>query len=160
MGILPDDIERRLREEVERRGLILLELKRRGERGSTVIEIIIDSESADVNLDELAEVNRWASDLFDEIEEDLPSRYRLEVSTPGLGRPLEFPWQYRKNVGRLMKVSYRDEADTVRSDLFRLAEVAGSTLLLAPKGRKKASEEASIAVELDRVVKAVVEPEF
>jgi ribosome maturation factor RimP len=160
MGILPDDIERRLREEVERRGLVLLELKRRGERGSTVIEIIIDSETADVNLDELAEVNRWASDLFDEIEEELPSRYRIEVSTPGLGRPLDHLWQYRKNVGRLVKVSYRDETDVVRSDLFRLVEVAGTTLILAPKGRKKGNDDGSVVVELDHIVKAVVEPEF
>lgn len=160
MGFLPDETARRLREEVERRGLILLDLKRRGERGSTVIEIVIDAESADVNLDELAEINRFASDLFDEIEENLPSRYRLEVSTPGLGRPLEHAWQYRKNIGRLMKVSYRDESETVRSDLFRLAEVAGTTLILAPKVRKKGSEEASVSVEIDRIVKAVVEPEF
>ncbi|HVK39035.1 MAG TPA: hypothetical protein VNA88_10915 [Candidatus Kapabacteria bacterium] len=160
MGILPFETERRLREEVERRGLILLELKRRGERGSTVIEIIIDSESSDVNLDELAEVNRWASDLFDEIEDELPSRYRLEVSTPGLGRPLEFAWQYRKNVGRLMKISYRDESDTVRSDVFRLAEVAGTTLILAPAGRRKGSDDAPVSVDIDHIVKAVVEPEF
>jgi ribosome maturation factor RimP len=160
MGFLPTDIERRLREEIERRSLVLVDLKRRGERGSTVIEIVIDAETADVTLDELAEVNRFASDLFDEIEEDLPSRYRIEVSTPGLARPLEFRWQYRKNVGRLVKLSYRDDDETVRSDLFRLVDVAGDELILSPSGRRKAGGAESITVGLDRVVKAVVEPEF
>lgn len=159
MGFLPDSIEQRLREEIDARGLVLVELKRRGERGSTVIEIIVDAETADVTLDQLADVNRWAGDLFDEIEEELPSRYRIEVSTPGLSRPLEHHWQYRKNVGRLMKVSFRDETDTVRSDLFRLVDVAGTTLVLAPKSRRKGEGE-SMTVELDRIVKAVVEPEF
>lgn len=160
MGFLPPDTERRLRDEIDSRGLVLLELKRRGERGSTVIEIVIDSETSDATLDELAEINRWASDLFDEIEGELPSRYRIEVSTPGLGRPLEHPWQYRKNVGRLMKVSYKDDTDVVRSDLFRLVEVAGTTLILAQKGRKKGGDGDAVTVELDRIVKAVVEPEF
>ena len=159
MGFLPDSIERRLRAEVEERGLILVDLKRRGERGSTVIEIIVDAETDAVALDQLAEINRWASELFDEIEEELPSRYRIEVSTPGLSRPLEHHWQYRKNVGRLMKVSYRDDTDVVRSDLFRLVDVAGTTLVLAPKGRRKGEDE-SVTVELEKVVKAVVEPEF
>jgi ribosome maturation factor RimP len=159
MGFLPNDIEQRLRQEIEASNLVLVELKRRGERGSTVIEIIVDAEATDVTLDELAQVNRWASDLFDEIEEDLPSRYRIEVSTPGLSRPLEFPWQFRKNVGRLLKLSYKDDSDTVRSDLFRLVEVAGTTLILSPSGRRKGGDE-SVTVDLDRVVKAVVEPEF
>ena len=159
MGFLPDSIERRLRAEVEERGLVLVDLKRRGERGSTVIEIIVDAETDAVALDQLAEINRWASELFDEIAEELPSRYRIEVSTPGLSRPLEHHWQYRKNVGRLMKVSYRDDTDVVRSDLFRLVDVAGTTLVLAPKGRRKGEDE-SVTVELEKVVKAVVEPEF
>lgn len=159
MGFLPDSIERRLRAEVEERGLVLVDLKRRGERGSTVIEIIVDAETDAVALDQLAEINRWASELFDEIEEELPSRYRIEVSTPGLSRPLEHHWQYRKNVGRLMKVSYRDDTDVVRSDLFRLVDVAGTTLVLAPKGRRKGEDE-SVTVKLEKVVKAVVEPEF
>jgi ribosome maturation factor RimP len=159
MSFLPPDIERRLREEIASRNLVLVELKRRGERGSTIIEIVVDAETTDVTLDELALVNRWASDLFDEIEEDLPSRYRIEVSTPGLSRPLEFPWQYRKNVGRLLKISYKDDTDTVRSDLFRLVDVAGETLILTPSGRRKGADE-PVSVALASVVKAIVEPEF
>jgi ribosome maturation factor RimP len=160
MGFLPDTIERRLEEEIEGRGLVLIDLKRRGERGSTVIEIVVDAEESDVTLDQLTDVNRFASDLFDEIEEELPSRYRIEVSTPGLSRPLEHAWQYRKNVGRLLKVSYREDSETVRSDLFRLVDVAGSALILAPTGKKKGSAVEALTVELDHVVKAVVEPEF
>lgn len=159
MALLPHSIEQRLRDEVAGRGLVLVDLRRRGERGSTVFEIIVDAEIDNVALDQLAQINRWASELFDEIEAELPSRYRIEVSTPGLSRPLEYQWQYRKNVGRLMKISYRDETETVRSDLFRLVDMAGTALILAPKGRRKGDDQ-SLTVDVDRVVKAVVEPEF
>ncbi|MBC8146095.1 MAG: hypothetical protein H7X80_10965 [bacterium] len=159
MGFLPHSIEQRLRDEIERLGLVLVDLRLRGERGSTIIEIVIDAEVDYVSIEQLAEINRWSGELFDEIEAELPSRYRIEVSTPGLSRPLEHQWQYRKNVGRLLKISYRDDAETVRSDLFRLVDMAGSALILAPKGRKK-GEEQSLTVDVDRVVKAIVEPEF
>ena len=86
MGFLPENIEGRLRDEVTRRGLVLLEIKRRGERGSTVIEVIVDSEEG-VKLDDLTELSRWTSALFDEAEDAIPGRYKLEVSSAGLDRP-------------------------------------------------------------------------
>ena len=107
MGILPDDIEEKLRAEVERRGLILLDLVQRGQRNSKVLEVIIDSEQG-VGLDELTELSRWIGGLFDEHEDAVPGRYRLEVSSGGLDRPLQFDWQYRKNIGRLIKLSFKD----------------------------------------------------
>src|SRR5438105_3921834 len=119
MGVLPADIERQVRDEVAQRGLVLLDLKQRGERGSTVIEVIVDAEERSVALDELGQLSRSISAILDAVEEQLPSRYRLEVSTAGLARPLEHPWQFRKNVGRLMKLTFRDEAGTVQTEVFR-----------------------------------------
>jgi ribosome maturation factor RimP len=34
----------------------------------------------------------------------IPGSYRLDVSSPGIDRPLRFPWQYRKHLGRSLRV--------------------------------------------------------
>ena len=162
MSFLPEHIEARLRDEVARRGLVLLDLKRRGERGTTVIEIVIDSE-AGVKLDDLTELSRWTSALFDEAEEEIPGRYKLEVTSAGLDRPLEHLWQYRKNVGRLLKLTFEDESGMRKTELFRLSAVDDDSLSVTPKsqknGRSKVAEE-PIVIPLSRVVRAIIEPQF
>ncbi len=159
MSFLPEHIEARLRDEITRRGLVLLDLKRRGERGSSILEIVIDSE-AGVKLDDLTELSRWTSELLDEADESLPGRYKLEVSSGGLDRPLEHLWQYRKNVGRFLKVTFDNDEGISRTELVRLVEVSDNSLLVEPKaGKPKAAAEA-FTISLDRVKRAIVEPQF
>ena len=98
---LPEHIEQRIAEAVGERNLYLLEILRRGRQNSTVLEVIVDAEEG-VDLDALAELSRSVGGILDEEEEAIKGRYRLEVSTPGLDRPLKHDWQYRKNIGRLI----------------------------------------------------------
>lgn len=159
MSFLPEHIETRLREEIDRRGLVLLDLKRRGERGTTVVEVIIDSEQG-INLDDLAQISRWTSELFDEAEESLPGRYKLEVSSAGLDRPLEHLWQYRKNIGRFLKITFDHETAGRTTELFRLVEVGEDVLVLEPKAVRGKAKAEPVTLPLDRVARAVVEPQF
>lgn len=85
--------------------VFVVEVDVRGSGGSRVVDVFIDS---DENLDvrKLAEINREIGFLL-EMEDLIPGRYDLNVSSPGLDRPLRFPRQYRKNVGRPLRVHYR-----------------------------------------------------
>ncbi len=139
--------------------MILLELKRRGERGTSVIEVIVDSESG-VKLDEITELSRWTGALLDEAEESIPGRYRLEVSSAGLDRPLEHRWQYSKNIGRLLKLTYDDETGNRATGLFELVDLDGDMLILQPRNAKGKSTPLPTSVRLEHVVRAVVEPQF
>lgn len=159
MGFLPEHIESRLREHIEQRGLVLLELKRRGERGTTVLEVIIDSEGG-INLDDLAELSRWTSALLDEAEDEIPGRYRLDVSSAGLDRPLEHFWQYRKNIGRFLKITFDDEKAGRTTELFRLINVEEGALVLEPGNVRGKKPVEPLVIPLDRVTRAVVEPQF
>ncbi len=160
MTFLPETIETRLREEISRREMVLLELKRRGERGSTIVEVIVDSE-AGVKLDDLAKLSRWISELFEEIDDDIPGRYKLEVSSAGLDRPLEHLWQYRKNIGRLLKLTFEDVDGGVRkTEIFRLLDLDDLSLTLVPKSAKPKSVEEPVVIPFERVVRAVIEPQF
>ena len=161
MGVLPDDIEERLRQEVERRGLVLLELRRRGQRNSSVLEVIVDSETG-VALDELAELSRWVGALLDTAEEALPGRYRLEVSSGGLDRPLEHEWQYRKNIGRLLKVTFDDETGARRTEIVRLTDTNPEGITVEPaksRGKAKPLPE-PLTIPLERITRTIIEPEI
>jgi ribosome maturation factor RimP len=83
-----------------------LSLSRAGRRH--VVRVIVDREGG-VNLDAVAEVSRAVSGALDHAEDaggDLVAgEYQLEVSSPGVDRPLTLPRHWRRNVGRLVKVT-------------------------------------------------------
>jgi len=158
MSGIPQPIEEMIRQEAEQRGMVLIELLRRGQRNTSVVEVIVDSEQG-VLLDDLTELSRWVSALLDQHEEAIAGRYRLEVSSAGLERPLQFDWQYRKNIGRLLKLQYADPEGTIRTDIFRLAEATAEALTLTRRaGRRDTAEQLTIA--LSDVKRAIVEPEL
>lgn len=67
------------------------------------ISIYVDSMKG-VTLDECIAVSRFLEHRLDRNVED----YELEVSSPGLDRPLKLPMQYEKNTGRQLEVVKRD----------------------------------------------------
>lgn len=166
MAGLPEYIEEQIRRIVEATDLILLEVVRRGQTNSTVIEVIVDSEHG-ANLDSLAELSRQIGQFLDGEEDSIKGRYRLEVSTPGLDRPLQHDWQYRKNLGRLVNVTYQDDEQGKTTALFRLLEADGEKLQLqkAAKGKsgksvKKGPLPEPITLPLSVIERVVVEPEL
>ena len=83
----------------------IVECQVRGAPGSQAVDVFLDSDEA-LGVDTLAQISRDIGFLFD-TEEVLPGRYRLNVSSPGVDRPLKLPRQYRKNVGRKLRVHHR-----------------------------------------------------
>ena len=88
----------------------VVELDVRGTRGSQVVEIYVDSDEA-LDLDEIARISREVEFLLD-TEDLFPSRYHLNVSSPGVDRPLRLPRQYHKNVGRTLRVHFAKDEDS------------------------------------------------
>jgi ribosome maturation factor RimP len=80
----------------------LVDLNMRGEGGTTVLEVFVDTDKG-ITADECATVSR---SLSVEIERQsiFTGRYRIEVSSPGLERPLKLERQFRKNIGRQLKI--------------------------------------------------------
>ncbi|MEH0840837.1 ribosome maturation factor RimP [Micromonospora sp. CPCC 205711] len=88
-----------------------LSVSRAGRRH--VVRVIVDADGG-INLDAVADVSRAVSAALDAAEEaggDLVAgEYQLEVSSPGVDRPLTLPRHWRRNVGRLVKVTVRGGA--------------------------------------------------
>ncbi|WP_320065301.1 ribosome maturation factor RimP [Micromonospora sp. RTGN7] len=78
-----------------------------------VVRVIVDADGG-ISLDAVADVSRAVSAALDAAEEAggdiLAGEYQLEVSSPGVDRPLTLPRHWRRNVGRLVKVTAKASA--------------------------------------------------
>jgi ribosome maturation factor RimP len=76
----------------------------------SVVRVVVDRDEG-VSLDDVAEVSRALSEVLDSQDEALGrSPYVLEVTSPGVDRPLTLPRHWRRNVGRLVTVAVGPEA--------------------------------------------------
>jgi len=87
----------------------LVDVAVRGHKGTRVVEIYVDSPE-DFGHDDLAVVSKEVGFLLD-VEDVVDGSYMLEVSSPGIKRPLKMPQQYQKNVGRTLRVRYQTEGN-------------------------------------------------
>jgi ribosome maturation factor RimP len=88
-----------------------------------------------VSIDDCEQVNREISTILD-VEDPLPFAYTLEVSSPGLDRPLRSVDDYARFAGRMAKVVVREAVDNQKAFAGRLRGMdQGDVLLEAPNGR-------------------------
>jgi len=77
------------------------------EMKSGVLQVTVDREGG-VDLQALTDANRAVSTLLDEVD-PIPGRYSLEVSSPGIERPLRTPAHFAKAVGSTVSVKTRPQ---------------------------------------------------
>ena len=88
-----------------------------------------------VSIEDCEQVNREMSTILD-VEDPLSFAYTLEVSSPGLDRPLRGEDDYRRFAGRLAKVVVSEAVDNQKAFEGRLRGLDGGEVLLeAPNGR-------------------------
>ena len=79
----------------------------------SVVRVVVDKDGG-VTLDDVADVSRTISDVLDRVDESEPgllgATYVLEVSSPGVDRPLTEPRHWRRNVRRLVIATLREGA--------------------------------------------------
>ena len=72
-----------------------------------VLRVAIDKDGG-VTMDDIADATREVSRLLDDTDVMGRQAYTLEVSSPGVDRPLTLPRHWRRNTGRLVKVTFRE----------------------------------------------------
>ena len=130
-----------------------------------VVKVVLDrmvEETGDVaepvpalTLDEIADATRLVSDALDGDDALGEEPYTLEVTSPGVGRPLTEPAHYRRTVGRLLTVHPRD-GEPVTGRVLR-AGTADLTLEVPASKKTPARREDLAYAALDR---AEVQVEF
>lgn len=133
---------------VESRGadLEFVEVRRAGKR--SVVVVAIDTDGG-ISLDDIADYSRDISEALDGSDVMGEAPYTLEVTSPGVHRPLTLPRHWRRNQGRIVKVT------TVGGDVVegRIIDSDDDGVQLDVKG-------STTRVAYDQVGKAVVQVEF
>ena len=141
------------------RGLEVFDVQFRREAPGMVLRIQIDrpgpaaTAEESVSVDDCAHVSRELSAILD-VEDVVPSAYTLEVSSPGLDRPLRRVDDYRRFAGRLAKIVMRENVDGQGFFRGKLAGVDGTDVLI------EADDGKTHRVPLGAITRANLEVEF
>ncbi len=87
---------------VDEAGFELVDMELAGRQGSYILRLLIDKPGG-VTINDCVAINRELSCLLD-MEDPIPSRYTLEVSSPGLDRPFKTERDYQRALGKWVKV--------------------------------------------------------
>jgi ribosome maturation factor RimP len=102
----------------------------------SIVRVVVDRD-AGVTLDDVAEVSRSVSTALDEHDGEFGSApYVLEVTSPGVDRPLTEPRHWRRNTGRLVTVGV-GRAGSAEQVTGRVLEVDGDGVTLAVEAKGK-----------------------
>lgn len=111
--------------------------------------IYIDGAERGVNMDECAEISNELGFLMD-AHETFDGAYRLNVSSPGLSRPLVDKRQYPKNKGRKVKVKYKNDEGYHKLEGV-LENLSDDTIVIN-------GEEGQVELSFDQVVETKIIP--
>lgn len=117
-----------------------------------IVTCIVDGDSS-LNLDQVTSLSRIISELLDEATFMGETPFTLEVTSPGVDRPLTAPRHFKKNVDRLLKVIKVDGSEVTG----RILSNTDQDVTLTVTSKKETREEVLALVDIKR---AVVEIEF
>ena len=117
-----------------------------------IVTVIVDGESA-LNLDQVTVASKLVSELLDEATFMGETPFTLEVTSPGIDRPLTLPRHFAKNVDRLLKVTKTDGVVVTG----RILANTDSDVTLSVTEKKDVKE---VVISLGDIKRAQVEIEF
>lgn len=123
------------------------------------LEVFLDSDTG-ITFDKCQKVSRFIEQHIDE-NGWLGEKYTLEVSSPGVSRPLQLARQYPKHIGRKLEVTLKN--GDVKSG--KLQEVTDNAFTIeeevkVKEGKKNRRELVQTVVSFDEVKKAIVKVSF
>lgn len=149
---LSEKITELVRPAVEKAGFFLEDVHIVSPGKHRIVTCIVDGQTP-LNLDQVTSVSRDISELLDAADFMDDSAFTLEVTSPGVDRPLTLPRHWHKNLNRLVKVVNQD-GSVVNG---RITSVEESQVLLNEDFKGKSKEHTVIFTDIKR---ATVEIEF
>ena len=117
-----------------------------------IVTVIVDGDAA-LNLDQVTVASKLVSELVDEAPFMGETPFTLEVTSPGIDRPLTLPRHFAKNVTRLLKVTQNDGVVVTG----RITSNTDSDVTLSVIEKKETKD---VTILLADIKRAVVEIEF
>jgi ribosome maturation factor RimP len=129
----------------------LVEVRFLVERGRRILRLSIDKPGG-VDLHDCSTVSREVSALLD-VHDFIKKRYTLEVSSPGMDRPLREPADFQRNLGRLLTVAVRTPSGASQTLVGELSCYGDGIITLKVDGGQK-------SIPVGEIIKAQLRPKF
>jgi len=136
------------------RGFELVDVEVKREPRSHRVRLFVDKQGG-IGLDDLQSVSEEMSAILD-AEDPVDSSYTLEVSSPGLDRPLHGEADYRRFLGRLARISSYEPVEGRRHWMGRLLSVEGGMVMVALERENGAQAR----IPLEKIAHGRLEVEF
>ncbi len=112
-------------------GVEIVDIEFVGSMGRPTVRIFIDK-TGGVTLEDCERFSRAVSAALD-VEDPIRSPYLLEVSSPGLDRPLKRLRDFQASVGKLARIITKESIDRQNFFVGRITEVRGDVIVLMTK---------------------------
>ncbi|MBI3005568.1 MAG: ribosome maturation factor RimP [Ignavibacteriales bacterium] len=129
---------------LEAKNAFLVDIQVRGERGTKLIQAFVDTDDG-ITIEQCAEISRELNRAIS-LGETAGAAFQLEISSPGIDKPLKLLRQYRKNIGRKYKVRYQKDSES-QSLTGTLTAVAGEKITFSPVTGESLTLEISQIIE-------------
>ncbi|MDT3695162.1 MAG: hypothetical protein ROY99_02145 [Ignavibacterium sp.] len=130
----------------EKLGYFVIDVIIRGDSRKRILEVFVDA-GKNVSADDLAGMSRELNEII-ESENLIKESYRLEVSSPGVDRPLKFLQQYPKHINRNFEIVYK----TADSE----AKFAGKLISAEKDELTFQTKEKNILIKFNQIIEAKV----
>jgi ribosome maturation factor RimP len=127
---------------IENKSIFLVDVNVKGNAGHQKVLVFIDGDES-FGIDECSAISHRLGDILEE-KQWITENYTIEVSSPGVDKPLKFLRQYPKHIGRDMEIVMKDKAKLVG----RLASVDSDYIVIVPAGGKQKNKEKDAQVKL------------
>jgi ribosome maturation factor RimP len=134
---------------VTRAGFVLEEVSVTPVGKRRLISVVVDCENRNPSLDEVTVVSKEVSSILDTYSQLGEMPFTLEVTTPGIDRPLTELRHWKKNLGRLVKIT----PNTGEKYVARIKEVLPREVVLELKNQES-------KVHFSDIARAQIEVEF
>jgi len=139
------------REATEIAGVELFDVELLGQRGKMIVRVSIDNEQG-IGIKDCERVSRQLEALLD-VEDPIQGSYTLEVTTPGLDRPLRGIEDFERFKGRQARVVTTERIANQTFFIGRIKSVKGDTIVLELENKE-------VEIPYKIVSKARLEIEF
>lgn len=139
----------------EEEGLELVSVGILGSGKRTVLKVVVDKEGG-VTVGDCERMSRSLEALLD-VEDPIRRSYLLEVSSPGLDRPLVTQRDFERNIGKLARIVTAEKMDNSTFFIGRILDVGDTWIRLS---LDKTGSGKDMFIPLDKISKARLEIEM
>jgi ribosome maturation factor RimP len=146
-----DQVRELIADYLDREGVELVEVTYRREQSGMVLRLLVDTPEG-ITVDECEEINNFVSEVLDK-ENTINERYTIEVSSPGLDRPIKTARDFERAMGKVLDVTTYEPIDGKKTHEGRLVGMSDDCIVLERNG-------VSTEIPRGRIARAVLKIEF